>query len=318
MLDQTSCLMFLAPEPMHRFFSDYLDRAMLVVRRQNPGYFDSLMTLADIDTLVTSVRIPAANLNLADGDMPLPPEAYCSNGSFVDQRRVLELHRAGATIILRSVEQWCPALNRLRALAEGFFGYPAQINIYLTPPGCKSTPPHWDTHDLLILQLRGSKRWRLFAGERSLPLDHERFGVGQDKVGACMHDILLEQGDTLYLPRGIIHEPVADTYSVHVSIGLHPIRWYDVFSLALRQLAEQEGSPLRSAVPGFGTLSTEECEPPPGIMPAQVDAAMIGRAVQSLRQAVAESRAIDLEGGLMQFALGRSGACAAAEHGEET
>ncbi len=81
----------------------------------------------------------------------------------------------------------------------------------------------------------------------------ERFGIGTEFVSAECDEVLIHAGDTLYLPRGVIHEPVAQTYSVHVSIGIHTPRWFDVFSIALRMLAQREKSDLRTSAPLFDT-----------------------------------------------------------------
>lgn len=239
---------FLAPYPETRFRAEYFDRKPLAIRRNCPNYFMSVMTLGEIDELVTSVRIPATNLNMANGDMPLPRTAYCVGNDFVDKELVLAHHRDGATIILRAVEQWSSSLNRLRMAAERFFLCGCQINAYLTPPEKKSTPPHWDTHDLVVMQLSGTKVWRLYGGRRSLPLDEERFEIDSDQVDSNYEEVELVAGDTLYLPRGVIHEPIARDYSVHLSIGVHVVRWYQVLDRALRLLASQEGSMLRPAV----------------------------------------------------------------------
>ncbi|MFC5474603.1 cupin domain-containing protein [Paraherbaspirillum soli] len=304
MADRHTIPAFLAPITARTFVSEYLDRAMLLIQRRDPDYFKQLISLSEIDRLVTSIRIPATNFNLAQDDLPLAQNAYCDGASYVNKERALNLHREGATIILRSVEQWSPALNRLRIETEKFFGCEAQTNAYLTPPSKKSTPPHWDTHDLVVLQITGRKRWRLYEGHRSLPLSDERFRIGEDYVSSTYKEVVLEPGDSLYLPRGIIHEPVADTYSVHVSIGIHPVRWYDVCCVALRMLAEQEGSPLRAALPcshlaGSGRASLEA-------LPNMLDRDLIEHAMEVVRSGFAEVGTVDLEGQLLEFARRQS------------
>jgi ribosomal protein L16 Arg81 hydroxylase len=235
---------FLAPFAPEAFFAEHWDQTPVLIARDDRDHFRDVVDLEELDRLVTSARIPVTNLNLARGDSPLPFASY-SQGSLVDQARVLALHREGATIILRAVEQWSPALNRLRIAAEELFQLEAQINVYLTPASEKSTPPHWDTHDLVVLQIEGSKRWRLYEGRRTFPLSDEPFRIGEEAVSEDYREVVLHAGDTLYLPRGVIHEPVAEGYSAHVSIGVHTLRVYDLLEVALRMLAAREGSPLR-------------------------------------------------------------------------
>jgi ribosomal protein L16 Arg81 hydroxylase len=293
---------FLAPVSADQFFAEYFGRKRLALHRGDPGFFRDTLGMAELDRLVASTRIPLANFNLAKDNNPLPFDQYASGGSYVDKARALDLHQAGATIILRSLEQWSPGLARLRVAAETAFRCEAQANVYLTPPSQKSTPPHWDTHDLFVLQIEGEKVWRIFQGERSLPLDDERFEVGHDVVSADYEEILLRPGDTLYLPRGVIHEPVAESYSVHVALGVHVVRWFDVVSLALRKLAEREGSLLREAVPGWrGDLDPVAAR---DMVEGLLDPALLAQASGVLRRRFQATRASDLEGRLLDIRHG--------------
>lgn len=287
---------FLSPVPVDRFMADHWGRKVLHVRRGDPDYFTALLSAAELDRIVTSIRIPASNFNLARGDDPLPFASYCVGNDFVDKRRALALHQQGATIILRALEQWSPGLNRLRVEAETLFGCESQINVYLTPPAEKSTPPHWDTHDLMVLQIAGSKRWRLFRGERTKPLSDERFQVGADYVSPEREEVVLNAGDTLYLPRGVIHEPVSESYSVHVSLGLNAHRGYDLAAVALRLLARREGSGLRELLAGEGLAADA--------LDGLGDAELLEVAGRELRRRFEAERAVDLEGRLLEIQHG--------------
>ena len=291
---------FLAPVAASHFFSEYFGRKRLLVQRREPDYFRGVLDIEEFDRLVTSTRLPPANLTMAKGDTPIPQSEYVVGGTAIDQRRVIAHHQAGVTIILRAAEQWSPALNGLRVAAEDFFGVEAQTNVYLTPAQQKSTPPHWDTHDLFIMQLEGSKRWRLFRGARTLPLADERFRVGEDYVSPDCEEIVLHPGDTLYLPRGVIHEPVAETYSVHVSVGVLVTRYYDLLSTALRLLAEREGSWLREAVPTRAGMPRQDLDD--ALAAELLKPEVIGRAVATLHRRFSATRGVDLQGWLTQTA----------------
>jgi bifunctional lysine-specific demethylase and histidyl-hydroxylase NO66 len=286
---------FFAPYSYDELDTAYIHKNRLIISRDDPSYFRDVVDISHIDELITSVRIPATNLNLAKDDVPLALDKYCIGDSFVDKARMLKLHEEGATIILRSVEQWSPSINRLRMMAEEFYRCECQINIYVTPPGQKSTPPHWDTHDLVVMQIAGSKKWRLFEGNRTCPLADERFRIGVDFVSEHHTDVALHAGDTLYLPSGSIHEPVAETYSIHVSIGIQKIRWYDVCNIILRLLAQQEGSQLRENVPRMNMPLASNSKLTADLE-LLADPNLQDKAISILRQKFDTSRAIDLQG----------------------
>jgi bifunctional lysine-specific demethylase and histidyl-hydroxylase NO66 len=301
MVSKNAAPIFLAPYTSAEFETAYIDKNRLIISRDDPSYFKDVVNVDHIDELITSIRIPSTNLNLAQDDVPLALDKYCIGDTFVDKPSMLKLHEGGATIILRSVEQWSPSINRLRILAEEFYKCECQINVYVTPPGQKSTPPHWDTHDLVVMQIAGSKKWRLFEGNRTRPLADERFKIGVDYVSKHHEEVVLHAGDTLYLPSGSIHEPIAETYSIHISIGIQKVRWYDAFNIALRLLAQQEGSLLRENVPKLGeSVATN----PKLIADLELltDPSLLAKAISILHQRFEASRTIDLQGKALALA----------------
>ena len=237
----------LDPVDRRTFLDRYWEREWLHVARDDAGWFADLFGVDELDRLLADVRLPATNLDLAQDSTPLPKGAYAADG-FVDLASVMKLHADGATIILRSLEQWCRPLDDLTRAATATFGTPSQINVYATPPANQSTPPHWDTHDLFILQVHGEKVWNLYDADHELPLEDERFDASTFSVGPLREKVLLRPGDVLYLPRGTIHEPQADTYSIHVSLGLIVTRLADVLVEMVR-LAARHVPELRRGLP---------------------------------------------------------------------
>lgn len=237
----------LGSELVDTFWQEHWEKQVLPAKHNCPNYFDDLPGIEELDVLLSNTEMPATHFDLAKDSKPIPKESYTA-GAVVDMQRALSLHYDGATIILRALHNWNGSLQKLRMAAEAAFNVPAQVNVYLTPENNQSTPPHWDTHDLFILQLEGSKCWRLYESSRALPLEDERFREGIDFVGPLKSEIILERGDVLYLPRGAIHAPVSEAYSVHASLGLRVMRWTDLVG-ELLNVGCDENVVFRQAVP---------------------------------------------------------------------
>ena len=154
--------------------------------------------------------------------------------------RVLEEFEAGATIVLQALHHfWLPLARYCRDL-EGTLGHPAQANAYYTPRGSQGLPVHHDTHEVISLQVSGEKRWLVYQPVLELPLKHQRYCKDLGGPGEAVLDVVLQPGDTLYLPRGWLHQALtSDSDSLHITIGINVVPWIEAVRKAL-DLCESE------------------------------------------------------------------------------
>ena len=97
--------------------------------------------------------------------------------STADVPRVLAEWEAGATIVLQALHvNWHPLAVFCRLLEEAL-GHAVQANAYYTPRGSQGFAVHHDTHDVLVLQVAGEKRWLLYDPLLELPLKHQRYSL---------------------------------------------------------------------------------------------------------------------------------------------
>ena len=157
-----------------------------------------------------------------------------------DVRRVVAEWEAGATIVLQALHvNWHPLAVFCRLL-EDALGRGVQANAYSTPSGSQGFGVHHDTHDVLVLQVAGQKRWKLYDPLLELPLKHQRYSSSLGDHGAPTDDLVLRAGDTLYLPRGWLHEAeTSATDSLHLTIGVAAHTWLDAARDALAPLEER-------------------------------------------------------------------------------
>lgn len=207
-----------------RFIAEHWGRTPLFRPRTGSGGFDDLLSMDDVDRMLSTqaLRLPAFRL-VKDGS-PLPPSSYTRTvrtGSttidgVADPARVYRSFFDGATIVLQGLQRFWPPLTRFCRELDDALGHPTQVNAYVTPPGARGLGVHSDSHDVLVLQVFGSKRWAV--GEPSSAWE-------------------LRPGDTLYMPEGTPHSASAqETMSGHLTVGILTTRWSRVLRAALELL----------------------------------------------------------------------------------
>ncbi len=235
----------LEPVAADTFFAEHWERRPLIVPRDEPGRFDDLLSEADVERLVcsTAIRYPAFRLVREGGQLDVG--SYTADVGWrppftktADVERVLAEWEAGATIVLQALHvNWQPLAAFCRQL-EDAFRLGVQANSYYTPSGSQGFAVHHDTHDVLVLQVAGKKRWLLYEPLLELPLKHQRYAKALGSEGEPTDDLVLSAGDTLYLPRGWLHQAeTSDTDSLHLTIGINAYTWVDAARAALKPLA---------------------------------------------------------------------------------
>jgi hypothetical protein len=169
-------------------------------------------------------------------DIPWRPTSFSGTA---DVDRVLAEWERGATIVLQGLHLTRPSVGAFCRSLEQTLGHPAQANAYYTPRAAQGLPVHHDTHDVFVLQVAGEKRWRVYEPVFELPLKNQRYSAELGGPGEKVEDRVLKPGDTLYLPRGWLHEAVTSaTDSLHLTIGVNVVTWLDAFKAALDELGD--------------------------------------------------------------------------------
>ena len=224
----------LAPVESESFLAEHWERRPLVVPRAEAGRFDDLLSVLDVERLITEtgIRTPGFRLVKAGAtvsgyttDLAWRPAAFTG---VADVRRVVDAFEAGATIVLQGLHHnWLPLARYCRQL-EGFLGHPAQANAYYTPRGSQGLPVHHDTHEVISLQVAGEKRWLVYEPVLELPLKNQRYRSTLGAPGDPVLDVTLRAGDTMYLPRGWLHQALTSgSDSLHITVGVNVRRWID-------------------------------------------------------------------------------------------
>ncbi len=245
----------IAPVGVEEFLAEYWERKPLVVPREEQRRFEDLLSVRDVERLITetAIRMPSFRLVKAGatvsgyaGDLSWRPEPFTG---VADVPRVLAEFEEGATIVLQGLHHsWLPLARYCRQL-EAYFGHPAQANAYFTPRGSQGLPVHHDTHEVFTLQVSGQKRWLVYEPALELPLKTQNYRSALGEPGEPVLDVTQGPGDTLYLPRGWLHQALtSETDSLHITVGVSVRTWLDEARSTLERGADDVE--LRRAVDG--------------------------------------------------------------------
>lgn len=251
--------------PPSEFASHHWGRSPLVSRAAHlPSGFTDLLDHDAVDELLSLHALRAPFVRVAKEGVTLPDRAFtqpagvgAAIGDQVSDDRILHYFADGSTIVLQALHRsWAPTLRFCQDLA-GDLGHPVQANAYVTPAQNTGFADHYDVHDVFVLQIAGSKRWRIREPVRAVPLRSEPWTTRTEAVALAAQrppdlEVTLQPGDCLYLPRGYLHAATAlGEVSTHLTVGVHS--WTrrhladELTAAALRSASESES--VRESLP---------------------------------------------------------------------
>jgi len=224
-----------------------------------PGRFAGLMPWAELSRVLREHRLDFPRLRLAADGAVVPAHEYTEQ---VDSRRggriprllsapLGQRLRGGATLVLDAVEELVGPVGELAGRLEHELRERVQVNLYAGWGTTHGFDVHWDDHDALVLQVAGRKRWRLYGATRPAPLYRDVAPPARPD-GDPAEELMLEDGDVLYVPRGHWHDVSAvGVQSLHLTIGVSPATGVDLVGWLADQLRAEEA--LRADLPRFGS-----------------------------------------------------------------
>lgn len=248
----TSLEWLITPVRPDAFFRDYWEKKPLLIQRRQPDFYDSLLTLDEVDRALTTLDLRYPNVTLKNANRTVTSADYTVRGDSLDVAKVYQLFEEGATITLAFLDSVIPSLTALCRGLEAEFSSPFQSNVYLTPPGAQGAKVHFDSHDVFVLQVVGSKSWKTYGTPVELPLRTQEFDPSRHEQGAPTLEFELEAGDVAYIPRGVLHDARSgDSLSLHITVGVLSYTWSDLL-LELVAEASLSNRAFRKALPpGF-------------------------------------------------------------------
>ncbi|MEV7783284.1 cupin domain-containing protein [Kitasatospora sp. NPDC088351] len=245
------------------FLAQTLGRSFKVARGEAAS-LAGLMSWDDLNAILTHHRFEPPRFRLAANGEQVPAHTYSQ--PIVTRRSTVwhrlqpsELHKRlaeAATLVLDAVDELHAGIGALAGQLERWLRTGVQVNLYASWTGTEGFGVHWDDHDVVVVQLDGAKRWRIYGPTRALPM-HRDVETPEPPPEEPVADLVLTAGDVLYLPRGWWHAVAASEgqHSLHVTCGLQSTTGADLITWLSEMLRAHEA--IRADVPRFGAVEEQ-------------------------------------------------------------
>jgi hypothetical protein len=173
---------------------------------------------AEAAALLPWTAIEALIANGLVNSNELPQAAYSDKAGRLRPDAIQGFAAQGATLAINDIGGLVPAIGELATAVERDLRCRVAVNCYVTFGAASAFLPHHDRHDVLALQIHGSKRWRSYGTPVPFPVDK----LQPSGAMVSSWEGVMAPGDLLFLPRGEFHAAVPETRpSVHLTFGLY-------------------------------------------------------------------------------------------------
>jgi ribosomal protein L16 Arg81 hydroxylase len=230
-----------SPISVSEFLQAFHDKRRLHIKTADPARAASLLPWQEIETMISMRSFDG--IEAMQNGMLIPPQLYQAEANMSAFHDILV---QGASIIVKQIHLKIPQIQRLATAIERQLAFPVGVNAYFSFSKGGAFKPHWDRHDVFVVQVHGKKAWRLWDPQFKKSRDAQ-----YDITAAPSEELELSPGDVLYIPRGEPHAAaVSGGESVHLTFGLDCLNGVDL----LQQLNNAAGQDdfLRTDLPPPG------------------------------------------------------------------
>ncbi len=237
----------LAPLGLETFVANHWEKSPALIRASEPRPRNLMFQRAELHAGVEQGRFAPASVSLSSRG------ALQSTASFtrfdekehrvsLDPGKVRSLIDSAGSIRVLDLQRYSTRVANMCRELGGNLGCRVAANVYYSAAGQGHFSSmrggiHWDTHSVFALQTAGKKRWRVFQPVVEQPESHHRSFFFDIPEAEPILDVVLEEGDVLYLPRGFVHQVRSppDSDSMHLAFGVYLPTWADLIDGVLKR-----------------------------------------------------------------------------------
>lgn len=248
----------ISPQSVKEFFNSYWTKSELYLSNgfNTNGLFhmDTLNTI--LNTNQDHLSFPVIRL-IKNGKV-VPETRYTelkskrrqATAKQISIEKIIEFCNEGATFTFNGLDNYSNELSEFCSTLADELNEATQINCYLTQKGEQGLEPHYDHHEIFIIQVQGEKEWELFGKADNYPLPTNRHYEQGEPNYKDKRNYTLKVGDVLYIPRGMWHQArTSSKSSLHLTLNVMCNLRVDFLHWLIDHLANQSENLRENMLP---------------------------------------------------------------------
>ncbi len=218
----------------------------------------NILTWRNLNQILNSNNIGFPRLFLEINKQKIDPSEYSEKvqtlkGEQTERLNPIRLQqfiKEGATLVINRIDEFQTSIFDLCKDISQIFFVPIHANLYLSSGEKEGFGLHWDDHDVLVLQIEGTKKWEINGFSRKFPLFRDSKDANHPNGKST--ELLLKKGDALYIPRGLWHKVTSiGEPSLHLTFSINTLTGIDLLKWVSDNLLNEQL--FRENLPLFGT-----------------------------------------------------------------
>ena len=237
-----------APLSEEEFLTLLRERKLTLLRSVGGERYSSLLTWHSLLQMIARGEHPSslAEFVLVKDSQVAPPERWlkqnpAGEGNVVDLPRLLAFMNHGFSLSVARINDYAPHLKALCQSIRSTLREQIKVGAIVTTGKGGAFKLHFDPEDLIILQVEGRKRWKIFGPPVVNPVVGMKSSITPPPEDTLLFDEILEAGDFLFLPAGNWHRCENESSrSLHLGIFFQPPSGLDAIKALTAKLLSDE------------------------------------------------------------------------------
>jgi ribosomal protein L16 Arg81 hydroxylase len=193
------------------FLSMLRQRKLAFLRASDPDRFRLLLDWQALAGQLERGEHPRglADVRVVKESTTVHPERWMTrnktnNTNQIDIAKVEEFMADGFSLVVTPIQTYVPPLAKLCENIKAELEENIKVGVVVTTGSCGAFRLHFDPEDIIILQVQGTKRWKIYGP----PVPNPVIGIPKPPPPPEAHplfDDVLQPGDLLFVPAGNWH-----------------------------------------------------------------------------------------------------------------